>query len=445
MNIKHATGFTLLALWLVSAPDFGTVWANDDVQVNTYTQGVQGAPDIASDAEGDFVIVWRSAGSSGTDVDGTSIQGQRFASDGTPAGGEFQVNSYTTGDQNFPQVAMSSNGDFVVVWDSGSTLGNANGQRVQGQRFASDGSTLGVHFEINAFTSGIHTLPSIAMSANGDFVVAWESGEDDMGCDIDAHCIQARRFASDGSMLGDQFQTESQPSGGGVGGVVGRPSVAFGPDDGFVVSWTSYVSVGDGNIQARRFDSVGDPMGDQFLVNSFTDQNQTLSAVAIGPDGTSLVTWQSWGSFDSDSSQYSIQGQLYASNGTAMGDQFQINTYTTLHQEQPTVTLGDDEIVVLWESEGSNGSDAVRYSIQGQRYYTDGSRKGGQFQVNSYVISDQRLPALAIDADGDLVATWQSEQSPGSDSDFGVLMRGLPQFHDNFESGDVSAWSFTIP
>ena len=32
-----------------------------------------------------------------------------------PLGSEFQVNTYTTGDQGLPAVAAASNGDFVVV------------------------------------------------------------------------------------------------------------------------------------------------------------------------------------------------------------------------------------------------------------------------------------------------------------------------------------------
>ena len=45
----------------------------------------------------DFVVVWESYGSDGGAFETTSIRGQRFASDGTAQGGEFQVNTYTLG------------------------------------------------------------------------------------------------------------------------------------------------------------------------------------------------------------------------------------------------------------------------------------------------------------------------------------------------------------
>ena len=48
----------------------------EDLQVNTYTTNDQASPSIAVDDDGDFIVVWRSRGSSGTDSDVFSIQGR---------------------------------------------------------------------------------------------------------------------------------------------------------------------------------------------------------------------------------------------------------------------------------------------------------------------------------------------------------------------------------
>jgi len=59
------------------------VWAQPptseggEFQVNTYTTSYQENPAVALDAAGDFVVVWGSDGSSGTDSSSYSIQGQR--------------------------------------------------------------------------------------------------------------------------------------------------------------------------------------------------------------------------------------------------------------------------------------------------------------------------------------------------------------------------------
>ena len=36
----------------------------------------------------------------------------------TPAGGEFVINTYTTGDQSYAAVAAAPGGDLLVVWTS---------------------------------------------------------------------------------------------------------------------------------------------------------------------------------------------------------------------------------------------------------------------------------------------------------------------------------------
>ncbi len=68
-------------------------------QVNTYTTSLQYRAAVASDAGGDFIVVWDSVGSSGTDTSDRSIQAQRFQANGLPLGSEFQVNTYTTSRQ----------------------------------------------------------------------------------------------------------------------------------------------------------------------------------------------------------------------------------------------------------------------------------------------------------------------------------------------------------
>ncbi len=78
--------------WLASGPGIGTARA-DDVQINTYTTGFQTEPSVSLDADGDFVVVWDSRGSSGSDTDLDSVQGQRYASDSSTAGAQFQVNT----------------------------------------------------------------------------------------------------------------------------------------------------------------------------------------------------------------------------------------------------------------------------------------------------------------------------------------------------------------
>jgi len=62
-----------------------------EFEVNTTIAGTQTSPDVAGLADGGYGVVWRGDGAAGTDV-----FGQRYSADGTPSGGEFQINTSPT-------------------------------------------------------------------------------------------------------------------------------------------------------------------------------------------------------------------------------------------------------------------------------------------------------------------------------------------------------------
>ena len=49
----------------------------------------------------------------------------RLFAQAPPFGGEFQVNTYTTGDQDFPVVAVAPDGQFIIAWQSQGQDGSA--------------------------------------------------------------------------------------------------------------------------------------------------------------------------------------------------------------------------------------------------------------------------------------------------------------------------------
>ena len=69
--------------------------------MNTYTTGLQQFGDIAVEADGDFVVVWEDDFND-RDGSGSAIFGQRYDASGNRLGSEFQVNTYTTGNQGDP-------------------------------------------------------------------------------------------------------------------------------------------------------------------------------------------------------------------------------------------------------------------------------------------------------------------------------------------------------
>jgi hypothetical protein len=148
-----------------------------EFRVNTFTVLDQERPSAAMDADGDFVVVWMSEQDGGSGTPGSysgayGIYAQRYNTAGVPQGSEFRVNTHTTGPQMDPIVAMDADGDFVVVW-WGEGAGDTGG--VFAQRYNASGVAQGSEFRVNMLTTLAQFYPSVAMDADGDFVVAFST------------------------------------------------------------------------------------------------------------------------------------------------------------------------------------------------------------------------------------------------------------------------------
>ena len=118
-------------------------------------------------------------------------------------GSEFQVNDYTTGRQLAPAVASTTDGDFVVLWQSFGSPGSSN-LSIQSQRFSSDGSPIAGQFAVSDSSSAQYH-PAVAANPSGGFIAAWTFWQG--GTALTG--IRARRFDTDGNALGDAFQVDS--------------------------------------------------------------------------------------------------------------------------------------------------------------------------------------------------------------------------------------------
>jgi hypothetical protein len=251
-----------------------------EFRVNTYTTWVQAYPAVAADAQGNFVVVWYSVDQAAPASD---IFGQRYASDGTPLGAEFRVNSNTPLWQFSPAVAADAAGNFVVVW-VGSAPGT--GLDVFGQRFAGSGTALGPEFRVNTATIGDQEFPSVASDSAGNFVVVWQRS---------SQGIFAQRYATSGDPLGAQIDVVTNcPTCSNY-----SPAVAEDSPGNFVIVWSSSNPFGS-SIVGQRFSSSGAPLGVPFLVNTrhtvwWAKTGANNPAVAADASGNFIVAWTGFG------------------------------------------------------------------------------------------------------------------------------------------------------
>ena len=408
MKKTAAVGTIVITLGLGAEARAQDAFAGAEFQVNTYTTSNQEVPAVASDSVGNFVIVWQSLTQDG---DATGIFGQRFDNTGATQGTEFPVNMITADVQEKPAVTYDGKGNFIAVWESHNYDGSAEG--VAGQRFDSAGAAIGTEFQANTYTTGAQEHATVGADAMGNFVMLWDSD----GQDGSAEGIFGQRFSSTGAPVGTEFQANTYTT-----NEQEDPDVAMDGAGNFVVVWysgcgDSFSCIGgqDGDRDGafgRRFSSNGSALGTEFQINTYTRDNQADPKVAMDALGNFVVAWQSFGE---DGSSDGIFAQRFNATGARIGTEFQVNTYTTGSQENPRIASDPSgNFAVVWTSRGVEGNS--NDGVAGQRFSSSGERVGTEFIVNTYTTRDQSVPAIASSSNN-FVVTWQSYQ----DGDLGGI------------------------
>jgi hypothetical protein len=337
-------------------------------QANTLTTGTQTSPAVAADASGGFVVVWSSDASAGSDTDAGSIQARRYDAAGAPIGAEFQVNAYTTGFQGSPAVAADGSGRFAVVWNASDGDGSdTDSLSIHGRRFDAGGAPLGGEFQVNSYTTGAQSRPSVAAAPDGTLLVVWGS-EGSADSDSSGDSIHGQRYDSAGAPVGSEFQVNSYTTSYQM-----VPDVAATGSGTFVVVWHSLGGSGSDtsnySIQGQRYDAANAASGGEFQVNVYPTGSQNDPAVVGDGVGNFVVVWGSAGSAGRDTSASSVQARRFTATGAPIDAEFQVNSYTTNAQDTPAVASdGAGGFIVAWVGSGSAQTDTAPTSVQGQRY-----------------------------------------------------------------------------
>ncbi len=336
-----------------------------EIQVNTATSGHQFSPDVAAFSDGGFIVVWASENS-----DGYSVNAQLFDANGNPSGDEFSVSGNLTA-MATPSVAVSSEDAYVI----------------------SDGFSAYIYDSDSEMTDTILGLDFVKAYTGDGFVAihqryTWGDVQDGVIEIIINSSIQSYDYIGNGNYI--YFDTGYEHLNAKVFyGDLGfsskvnttdallpnNPVAAELEDEGFVVVWQSRNLEGtisasiDGvditlglegqdpsgyGIYAQRYDYEGNTVGAQFLINTYSDNDQTHPAVTGLNDGGFVVIWESYGQ---DGSLSGVYGQRYNVDGNVEGDEFKVSDYFSSHQDDPSVTaLANGGFIVSWESFGQDGS-----------------------------------------------------------------------------------------
>ena len=343
-----------------------------EFQVNVHTTGDQTRPVVALDAGGGFVVAWSYL----LDFLERDVIGRRYDAGGGPLGGEFVVNTYTTGLQSEAAIGMDAGGNFAVVWVAETSAEDNTG--IRGQRYDANGMLVGGEFQVNTYTTKFQVDPHIAMRPAGDFVVVWTSADQEAA---GSPGIFGQRFDSGGVPQGGEFHVNTSTVGSQV-----YPGIAAQPGGGFVVTWQDFP-----NVVARLYDAAGVPLGGEFVVNTYPTGDDSYPTVA--GDGVGfVVVWETDAAdFFSD-----LRGQRYDDTGQRLGSEFQVNTYTTLSQRRARVAGdGAGNFVMAW-ADGRNS-----YDVFAQMNKPDRLIRGRRLQVRDRRSTESGRRALLFGTESD--------------------------------------------
>lgn len=366
-----------------------------EFRVNDVVNSTAAMPAIAVAANGDFTVAWHAEN---VDGDELAVMARRYSSTGAALSGDFQVNTYTNGAQQNPAIASDAAGNVTIVWGSASVQDGSR-EGVYLRRYNAAGTPISGEIQVNQFTLNVQGNPAIAMDSDGDFVVAWESNYQDG----DGYAIYARKYNSAGVAVTSEFQVNQTSFGDQQ-----NARVAMDADGDFAVVWQGPDAGGYG-VYGRRYNSSGTPLGGEFQVNQTSANDQLNPVVALTALGNLTVAWQSEAQ---DSGTTGIYARRYDSGGAALSNEFRVNTYAPGSQTAPTIASSASGVVTIcWRSTGQDGDSG---GVYGQRIAANGVLVGAEIPINFTTAGNQTDPAIGSNDLGEFAVTWTGVASPVS-------------------------------
>ena len=441
-------------------------------RVNQTGGGVQQFPTLVMEPDGDYVVVWSGAGVG----EQQGLYYRRYDADGDTAG-PLATELRTANNQLIPEgddIFVNPKTLKVVFNEQMLTTGGATGfhsvtnpnnwSLVDGHGVELPGAISAVAFSPNAITNKWEAVITFNQAAypngldNGYYtLVASTELYDLSGNPLARTGLQPQgtglNYAPPSSPLngmGFSFRVHELSPGtptvhdldpvvntNEIGEKVDA-AVARNADGRYVVVWTEEIGIETEDpldptntiitfsteIYARIFQAsangqVDEPVvnrygnTDAFRVNALTTDDQVTADVAIDDQGNFVVVWSGVGvSALGEQDDSGIFGQRFAANGDLIGSQFGINQTTDGIQSLPAVAMNaTGDIVVTWQSHEQGG-------IVAREFYASGASTN-EFLVNAKTGNSHKSPDVAIDNQGEFTVTWAADQQDGNS--FGVF------------------------
>jgi hypothetical protein len=131
-------------------------------------------PSLSFIGDGEFVVTWATApGPSAA----TDIMAKRYGANGVTPLESFQVNTYSDGQQSDPVIASDREGGFTIAWTSRLEDGDDDG--IIARYFDGTGQSAAEPFQVNVHTPNDQRFAAIAANRAPALLLAWQSQLED--------------------------------------------------------------------------------------------------------------------------------------------------------------------------------------------------------------------------------------------------------------------------
>jgi hypothetical protein len=326
---------------------------------------------------------------------------------------EFKANTYTESYQEYPCVAMDGSGNFVIAWQSYDQDGDSYG--IFAQRFDNNANPLGFEFRVNTTTQFEQEYPTIAMNNVGLFVIIWHSVLSNPDNPSEDEGIFAKCFDKDGIPTSDEIQVNSYKT---KQVSLSDPSVGIDNWGNFVVAWGTYIQDGDKDVFAQKCDRFGNFIGEGFKVNTYTKYDQRYPSVSVSGTGNFIIAWESDG-------QSGICAQMYDVACNPIKSEFKVNInpqYNSL--SIPSVAINDGgSFVVVWSDQKEPNSSEC--GIYARRFGGIDDPIGSEILVNTNPIKNIVKLSVDLDNSKNFIITWDREENGSAMNGKGVYAKKL--------------------
>lgn len=325
-------------------------------------------PAVGMNERGRYVVAWDGRGTG--DLDGVFVR--VYDERGVARSLELRANTTTAKIQSSPRAAMDDAGNFIVVWQSQDQDGSGYG--IYARVFDRVGNPKTAEIPVNQTTAADQSAADVASLRDGRFVVVWQSATG-----TSSSAVLARWYSPDGVARTAEVSVASSGQ---------NPAVTTDAAGTATVSWRTTPVFG---YFVRRFDSNGSALDNAFPAGWPGPQPEPGDVAANG-DGAYVAVGIG---YDGISENFNV----WTSRFTAPGD---ATTGATAPAWSDTQIV-NHPIVALDARGGYLVSWAGSTSARFRRFQPDGTVKNSSFDciVDFCVPPKARNAAIGMSARGD--------------------------------------------